>query len=190
MGRKCTVCIHAQRADIDKSLLDVKVSMEEVARSHGLSMSSVARHRSKHLPELMSKAIQDRVSKGDAQLFDRTPAAVVPPAIMQHEQTEQEHAQELQEVRQMQDARDILLGGSLLERLADLQIQTAEILQEARGASKLRTALAAIARVEGLLELEAKLIGKLKENEVNLTQNVIYLPATAREEEWAKLAGK
>lgn len=188
MGRKCTVCIHPQRDAIDKALLDVSVSMEEIANTYGLSVSAILRHKSGHLPKIMSKAIQERASKGETELFDGAPAAVVPPAIRDHEVAEQEHAQDLQETQHELTEREIKLGGTLLDRLDDLTIRAKDILQTAQKASALKTALAAIGRVADLLELEAKLVGQLKENQVNLVQNVIYLPAVASEEEWLKLA--
>ncbi len=186
MGRKCTICIHPEREAIDKALLDVSISLEEIAHAHGLSVSAVLRHKTSHLPAIMSKAIQQRAEAGHTELFDQAPATVVPPTLMQHEIAEQDHAQDLQDTQQQLTEREIKLGGTLLDRVDELTLQAKDILQTARKASALKTALAAIDRVADLIELEAKLVGKLKENQNNFNQ-IIILPALAKEDEWKQI---
>src|SRR5262249_26215106 len=79
-------------------------------------------------------------------------------------------------------AREAASGDDLLNRLLTLSRETAEILQEARKAGKHDLALRAIARAESQLELQARLLGELKDREV--TVNVLALP------EWTALQNR
>lgn len=166
MGRKCTVCLRPDRQEIDKASLQYGSSLREVAERFGISYSAMARHCENHLPQLMRKALQERKARGEHELFDEHPPT--PEAIKQHEEAE------------------IKLGDGLLDQVADLQKQAKEILAEARSSKSLKTALMAIGQAADLIELNAKLVGKLKEAQVNVQNNVIMIPAAQLEEEWAK----
>ena len=48
--RRCTACVHPDRAAIDNALAD-GVSLRTVAGRHGLSASAVHRHQSRHLDQ-------------------------------------------------------------------------------------------------------------------------------------------
>jgi len=166
MGRKCTVCLRLDRKEIDQASLAYGSSLREVAERYGLSYSAMARHREKHLPQLMSKALEDRRAKGEHELFDEHPP--IPEAIKQHEEDE------------------LQLADGLLNRVTDLERQAMEILVEARATKSLKTALMAIGRAADVIELQAKLIGKIKEATVNVQNNLVYLTKEQLEEEWAK----
>ncbi len=166
MGRKCTVCISPQRAEIDKAAIDPNSSIREVAERFGITYSSMARHVENHLPKLMSKALEERKAAGERGLFDEHPP--VPPAIKEHEE------------------REIELGGTLLDRLSNLETQGKEILAEARQAKSLKTALMAIGKLGDLLKLEGELVGKIKAAQVRIQNNIVYLTQRQSEEEWTK----
>jgi transposase-like protein len=166
VGRKCKVCISPQRAEIDQAAISPGTSIREVADRFGMSYSSMARHVENHLPQLMSKALKERQEKGEHELFDEHPP--VPPAIREQEQ------------------KEIQLGDTLLDRVTDLETQAKEILKEARAAKSLKTALMAIGKAAELIELEAKVIGKIKEAQVQVDNRVIYLTVRQSEEEWAR----
>ena len=168
MGRKCSVCIRTDRALIDEATLSPSASIREVAERFGLSYSAMARHCENHLPQLMSKALEDRKAKGEHELFDEHPPT--PPAIKEHEEHELE------------------LGGKLLDKVLDLETKTKEILTDAMNTKSLKTALMAIGRAADLIELQGKLVGKLKEAAVNVHNNLIYLTSQQLEEEWSKQA--
>jgi transposase-like protein len=166
VGRKCKVCISPLRAEIDAAAISPGTSIREVAERYQMSYSSMARHVENHLPQLMSRALRERQEKGEHELFDDKPP--VPPAIKDLEDKEQQ------------------LGDSLLDRVTDLERQAKEILGEARAAKSLKTALMAIGKAAELIELEAKVIGKIKEAQVQVDNRVIYLTVRQSEEEWAK----
>jgi hypothetical protein len=62
MGRRCTVCAHEARADIDAALLE-GTSEDEIAGCTGLARTSLQRHAKNHLPQ----ALIDAVAAQDAQ---------------------------------------------------------------------------------------------------------------------------
>ena len=69
-------------------------------------------------------------------------------------------------------------GSDLLDRLLELNKVSRSILADAYRAGERETALKAIARLESQLELEARLIGEIKDRQVNVS-NVIVDPETA-----------
>src|SRR5262245_14127592 len=77
------------------------------------------------------------------------------------------------------EAREKLGGDDILDQLLTLSHETAEILQEARKTGRHELALRAIARAESQLELQARLLGELKDRDI--TVNVLALP------EWTRL---
>jgi hypothetical protein len=76
------------------------------------------------------------------------------------------------------EKKEIAAGSDLLERLLELNKVSRAILADAYKAGERDTALRAIARLESQLELEARLIGEIKDRQVNV-QNVIVDPETA-----------
>jgi hypothetical protein len=56
MTRVCTACSHPARAEIDQALVNGGTSLRSLAASYGLSLSAVARHKDKHLPETLALA--------------------------------------------------------------------------------------------------------------------------------------
>jgi hypothetical protein len=76
------------------------------------------------------------------------------------------------------EKKEIAEGSDLLERLLELNRVSRSILADAYRAGERETALKAIARLESQLELEARLIGEIKDRQVNV-QNVIVDPETA-----------
>jgi hypothetical protein len=56
MTRVCTACSHPARAEIDQALVNGGTSLRSLAASYGLSLSAVARHKDKHLPETLTLA--------------------------------------------------------------------------------------------------------------------------------------
>jgi transposase-like protein len=44
MARKCTVCVHAERKNIDKSLVEPGSSLRDIARQYRVSKDALSRH--------------------------------------------------------------------------------------------------------------------------------------------------
>jgi hypothetical protein len=69
MPRKCTVCEHPRRADIDTALADSATKLRGIARTHHLSEDAVFRHKTAHLPATLSKAHEaEEVARADELL--------------------------------------------------------------------------------------------------------------------------
>ena len=49
MPRKCSICRHAKRHEIEADL-QARASYRDVARRHDISKDAVSRHRASHLP--------------------------------------------------------------------------------------------------------------------------------------------
>lgn len=55
MPRKCSICTHPQRAAIESQII-AENEYRDIARQFGLSKDAVARHRETHLPAALAKA--------------------------------------------------------------------------------------------------------------------------------------
>ncbi len=55
MPRTCTVCRHANRADINKALV-ARTPFRDIARQHSVSKDALIRHHDDHLPASLLKA--------------------------------------------------------------------------------------------------------------------------------------
>jgi len=57
MTRKCTICSHPERNEIDMLLLSGTSSLRDIADQFGISKSSLERHKSQgHISEVLAKA--------------------------------------------------------------------------------------------------------------------------------------
>ena len=66
MPRKCTVCEHPNRADIDTALADSATRLRGIARTYHLSEDAVFRHKTAHQPATLSKAHEaEEVARAD-----------------------------------------------------------------------------------------------------------------------------
>jgi hypothetical protein len=126
-GRQCTVCVHDERAAIDRALVE-GTPTRSVADQYGLSKTAVHRHQERHLPAHMVQA---------------------------------------------REAAETVAADSLLERLRELNRETQDVLRAARKEKDHELRLKAIARAEKQLELEARLLGELKDG---ATVNILVNP--------------
>lgn len=56
MGRRCSVCDHPERADIDAALVGASIGFRDIAGRHGVSRMAAFRHALKHIPALIAEA--------------------------------------------------------------------------------------------------------------------------------------
>ena len=56
MAGKCSVCEHAARREIDKALVTRSDSMRNIAERFGVSTTALARHKKRHIPQLVRAA--------------------------------------------------------------------------------------------------------------------------------------
>ncbi len=61
MARKCIICTHKKKAEIDKDII-AGDSLLIIARRYNISKGAVQRHRGNHVPALLAKAIQDELT--------------------------------------------------------------------------------------------------------------------------------
>ncbi len=61
MSARCTVCTHKKREEIDHFLIGDAESLRKMAKQYHLSVTSLHRHKDKHLPAMLaeSKAAQE-----------------------------------------------------------------------------------------------------------------------------------
>lgn len=56
VGRKCSICEHADCAAIDKALVTKACSLRTIADRFGVSKTALIRHRDNHIPKLVQAA--------------------------------------------------------------------------------------------------------------------------------------
>jgi hypothetical protein len=66
MARPCTVCGHPARTEIERALVAGHPSLRALADEHGLSDSSLARHRDTHLRRALARAVEEERVEVDA----------------------------------------------------------------------------------------------------------------------------
>lgn len=132
MPRLCLVCVHPEKAAIDRDLV-AGTALPAIAAIHRVSADSLGRHKANHLPGKLTKA---------------------------------------------QEVREVAQADSLLNQVRALQSRALAILAKAEETGNLRVALSAIREARGNLELLARLLGELQENQ---TVNILVSP------EWLRL---
>ena len=56
VGRKCSVCNHPDRNEIDKALVTRSTSYRNISERFGVSVGALSRHKTNHLPRLVQAA--------------------------------------------------------------------------------------------------------------------------------------
>lgn len=64
MPRRCTVCDHSERGEIEAALVSGE-PYRDIARQYSVSKDALARHRTEHIPEHLAKA-QDAAEVAEA----------------------------------------------------------------------------------------------------------------------------
>lgn len=68
MPRRCTICDHSQRAEIDSALME-GTTFRDIARQWRVSKDAVARHKADHIPVALAKAKRaEETTQGDTLL--------------------------------------------------------------------------------------------------------------------------
>ena len=73
MARKCTICSHDRRKEIDEALI-IGASYRSIAQRFGVSCDSVRRHRLNHLPNELVKSEKAREAARSDNLADKMAA--------------------------------------------------------------------------------------------------------------------
>jgi len=148
MPRRCTICDHPDRADIDKALVAGE-SFRKIAGRSGTTTSSLFRHRQSHLAELLARAKNTFAAKETARTQE----------LISHQET-----CEAEKDRQALD---------VMQQLKAINAACLEVLTQARAEGKHSILLRAVDRIARQIELQARLLGQIQESQ---TVNVAILP--------------
>ncbi len=140
MAMTCTICRREDRIEIDRAIVAGEPH-RSIAKRTGASAPALFRHKA-HVEDAMARA---------AEATEATPAP--PEAVALVAEVE---------------AREKAAGPDLVAQLLDLSRETREILGEARQAKDRDGALRAIARLERQSELQAKILGQIRDGQVNV----------------------
>jgi hypothetical protein len=135
MPRRCTICTHPKRAEIERALVHGE-PFRDVAVRYGTSASSLHRHKSTHLASHLAKA---------------------------YEAGHVTRAAELAQEDESRKARDLGHAIDVATQLRAINAACLEILQKSRADGKHSVSLSAVDRIHRQLELQAKLLGELQE---------------------------
>ncbi len=151
MSRRCTVCGHPMREEIDRAIINNTV-FRGISREHGVSEDALARHKKSHIPELLSKS----------------------------QEIQEQKAALITEVVQAKEAQETGQADSLLTQLKELMTRTEGIFKKADGANDLRAALQAVREGRCNLELLGKLLGELQDGvTINLYNHPVWIDLRA-----------
>lgn len=146
MARRCTICHHPDRAEIDKALVRGE-PFRKVADRYGTSATSLHRHQNAHLAEHLAKA---------------------------YEAGHITRAAELAQEEETRKARDLGSAIDVAVQLRAINAACLEILQKSRADGRHSISLGAVDRIHRQLELQAKLLGELQDS--GPTVNVLVAP--------------
>jgi hypothetical protein len=138
MPPKCSICFHPKRTEIEAAHLKGE-TFRDIAARFETSRNAVFRHLKAHLPARMAKAAERKEVAAATKLVETAKAA---------------------------EEKEIAAGSSLIERLLELNKISRAILADAYKAGDRGTALKAVARLEHQLELEARLLGEIKDTQI------------------------
>ena len=133
MPRRCTVCLHPERMEVDKSLVTDQ-TYRSIAARFGLSKSALVRHKKAHLPARLAEALH--------------------PTVVED--------QELVDYRKKLDTEDTRQAIDTVAQLKAINAACLEILKEARSDKKHVLSLRAVDRIARQIELQAKLLGEIQ----------------------------
>ena len=132
MAPPCTICVSAQRVEIDETLSLPKVSMRAVSRQFGIGRTALRNHMHAHLPRAVASRERSAAARGKA-----TPRST--------------HAKPVANVAKLDSAESVV---NEFRRLYNMAIATAE----AAGGDA-RLALAATKEANSALQQIAKTFG-------------------------------
>jgi hypothetical protein len=117
MGRSCTICLHPDRAAIDRSLVS-GTSFRDLAGQWSVTKSALHRHKQEHLPAHLAKAHEEE-SIGQAIDVVRQLRAINAACleILQTSRAEKKHSISLKAVDRIE--RQISLQAKLLGELQE-----------------------------------------------------------------------
>ncbi len=157
MGRRCTICDHPKRQEIDKALLS-GLSFRKIGKRFDVNPSSAYRHRQTHVVDLIARA---QNSLGREEL------------VRAGKLEELARAGKLVEHQQETEAGELRYAIDVVQQLKAINAACLEVLKQARSDRKYSLSLRAVDRIVRQIELQAKLLGQIQDGP---TVNVAVLP--------------
>lgn len=150
MPRRCLVCLHPERLEIDKAIIAVE-PFRHIAKRFAISSSAVVRHKDNHLLPQIAKV---------RQVPDAPEAAA--------------SAAQAQRAKETEEATQAL---DVLKQLRAINAACLEVLTKARAAGNDATLLRTVDRIHRQIELQARLLGDLQDTPA---VNVLVMPEWQR----------
>jgi hypothetical protein len=142
-GRPCTVCDHAERAEIDKALVR-GTPYRNIAERFGLSVGALSRHKGAHLPKLLTEAAEAEAEAVKEE--ERLTAAALLNDLRDLQQTARRLGQKAEDegdlataLRAVAELRGLLAVGLKGVETAELE-ERLDALEDALTSKKKRTA--------------------------------------------------
>ncbi len=148
MGRRCTICEHPQRQEIDKALLS-GLSFRKIGKRFDINPSAAYRHRQTHVVDLIAR-VQKPLNREELA-----------------------RAEKLAEQQQETQAGELRYAIDVVQQLKAINAACLEVLKQARSDRKYSLSLRAVDRIVRQIELQAKLLGQIQDGP---TVNVAVLP--------------
>ncbi len=118
MPRRCTICDHKERREIDRALVARSDSSRGIARNFGTSEDALYRHYAEHLPERLTKARDAReIADADSLLAEVRTLQKATRHILSRALTAEDHRTALGAIREARGNIELL--GKLLGELQD-----------------------------------------------------------------------
>lgn len=128
MPARCSVCVHPERKAIDHALISGLVSERQTARDHGINVSSVQRHKRRHLAALL------------------TPGGAKDPSM-------RAHAASVRAAKGAKEAHLATYAEGIAADVGALRTKALELGAKAEESKDYRTALMAVRELTRLVEL-------------------------------------
>jgi len=120
LPRRCTICEHPQRDEINKALIETQ-NIAEIAKRYGVSYDSLFRHKQRHIPEALAKAQEARqIAKADSLLDQVRTLQGKTLAILEEAEKTKNYLTALKAIREARGNLELL--AKLLGELQEKQI--------------------------------------------------------------------
>jgi len=120
MPRRCTICEHPKRDEINKALIETQ-NIAEIAKRYGVSYDSLFRHKQGHIPEALAKAQEAReIAKADSLLDQVRTLQGKTLAILEEAEKTKNYLTALKAIREARGNLELL--AKLLGELQEKQI--------------------------------------------------------------------
>ncbi|MCZ6508510.1 MAG: hypothetical protein O7A04_10770 [Acidobacteria bacterium] len=137
MPRRCTICTHPEHHAIEKALVSGE-TYRAIARTYRVGTSSLWRHKKEHLPAQLLKA---------------------------REAEEVDHAIDVVKQIKAREAEEVGHAIDIVKQLKAINAASLEVLQNARASKRDSTLLRAVDRIHRQIELQARLLGDLQDQQ-------------------------